>query len=99
VSERNGRFLYKVRPGSETSVVFGTLQGDEIEARITDRLIRVGGITVGNSVFNGVGAGVVVGADGSVSIAAPIPGHFFSCSSRSTRTERKVELPAGEAPG
>lgn len=71
--KQTGRFLYKVRPHYETSVVFGTIHGDEVSARITDRNIQVGGLTVQNSVFNGVMAGVVVRADGSVSVGAPIP--------------------------
>jgi hypothetical protein len=68
-----GKFLYKVRPSSETSVVFGKIDGGEVTASISDRQIKVGGITIENCVFNGVGAGVVVGYDGSVGIGAPIP--------------------------
>ena len=74
VSEKGGRgFLYKVRPGAETSVVFGTLQGEEVTARITDRMIQVGGIRVENCQFDGPMAGVVVRADGGTGIGAPIP--------------------------
>lgn len=73
VSASGGRFLYKIRPGSETSVVFGTLQGQEIDARITDTMIRVGGVTLQNNTFVGAMAGVVVRADGGVGIGAPIP--------------------------
>lgn len=73
VDRKTGRFLYKVRPGSETSVVFGTIRGKEISAVVTDRRIRVGGITVENCVFNGVGAGIVVDESGGVGIGAPIP--------------------------
>jgi hypothetical protein len=72
VGAADGSFLYKVRPGSETSVVFGTLKG-EVEAKITDKKIQVGGILIENCTFAGVGAGVVVSADGSVGIGAPIP--------------------------
>lgn len=73
VAKATGRFLYKVRPASETSVVFGKLDGGEISVRITDRAIQVGGITVENNRFIGSTAGVVVGPDGSVGIGAPIP--------------------------
>src|SRR5690348_9973760 len=31
VGDRAGGFLYKVRPGSETSVVFGTISGEEVD--------------------------------------------------------------------
>jgi hypothetical protein len=74
VSDRQtGRFLYKVRPHYETSVVFGKIDGGEVSARITDRNIQVGGITLENNVFIGVMAGVVVRLDGSVGIGASIP--------------------------
>jgi hypothetical protein len=71
--KQTGRFLYKIRPSSETSVVFGKIDGGEISATITDRVIRVGGITIENCIFNGVGAGIVVDANGGVGIGAPIP--------------------------
>jgi hypothetical protein len=71
--KKTGKFLYKVRPGSETSIVFGKLDRGEIPARISDRLIQVGGITVENCRFLGNMAGVVVEPDGSVRIGAPIP--------------------------
>jgi hypothetical protein len=68
-----GRFVYKVRPGSDTSVVFGTITSGEVEARITDRMLSVGGVTVTMSTFTGAMAGVVVHEDGSVGVGAPIP--------------------------
>ena len=74
VSERgSGRFLYKIRPGSETSVAFGKLGGGEISVTLSDRKIQVGGITLENNVFGGNMAGVVVRPDGSTGIGAPIP--------------------------
>jgi hypothetical protein len=49
-----GRFLYKVRPGSETSIVFGRPTGEEgMGARVTDRMIQVGGNTFESLAFNG----------------------------------------------
>ena len=68
-----GHFMYKIRPGSETSVVFGKIDGGEILARITDRLIQVGGITIENCAFSGVGAGIVVDSREQVGIGCPIP--------------------------
>ena len=73
VAKGTGKFLYKVRPASETSVAFGKLDGGEISARITDRAIQVGRITVENNRFIGSLAGVVVATDGSVGVGAPIP--------------------------
>ena len=74
VSQRgSGKFLYKVRPGQESSAVFGALRGEEIIARITDRKIQVGEITVENNRFIGGKAGVIVRADGTVGIGCAIP--------------------------
>lgn len=67
------RFLYKVRPASETSVAFGKLDGGEITAQITDKKIQVGGINVQNNTFSGVMAGVVVDANGGLGIGASLP--------------------------
>lgn len=68
-----GRFLYKFRPDSETSIVFGKIDADEISAKISDKRIQVGGLTLENCTFNGVGAGVVVEENGAVGIGAPFP--------------------------
>ena len=73
VSDKTGKFLYKVRPHYETSVVFGKIDGGEVLVRITDRNIQVGGNTIANSVFIDTMAGVVVRADGGMGIGARIP--------------------------
>lgn len=74
----SGKFLYKIRPGSETSVAFGKLEGGEISASISDKRIQVGGITLENNRFVGNMAGVVVRPDGGVAIGAPIPPKVLS---------------------
>ena len=71
--KKSGRFLYKIRPASESSVAFGKLDGGEISARITDRMIQVGGITLENNKFVGAMAGVMVDTKGGVGIGAAIP--------------------------
>lgn len=67
------RFLYKVRPGSETSVAFGKLDGGEISVRITDKHIQAGGLDLVNNTFDGSQAGVVVYENGSIGVSAPLP--------------------------
>ena len=69
----SGKILYKVRPGSETSIAFGKIDGGEISARVSDHSIQVGGVTVENNWFHGAMAGVVVQTNGGVGIGAPIP--------------------------
>lgn len=71
--KKTNRFLYKIRPGSETSVAFGKLDGGKISAKITDTKIQVGGITLENNIFDGVMAGVVVEENGGIGIGAPLP--------------------------
>lgn len=73
VDRQTKRFLYKIRPGSETTVVFGLIKGKTLEARITDKKIIAGNVTIENCLFDGFGAGVVISADGSAGIAGPIP--------------------------
>lgn len=73
MDKESGKFLYKVRPGSETSIAFGKIDGGEISARISDRSIQVGGITVENNTFSGAMAGVVVDPNGGIGIGAAIP--------------------------
>jgi len=70
---KTGRFLFKVRPGAETSIVFGLIQGRTLKARIKDRIMIIGNATFENNTFNGCSAGVVVRDDGSMEIGAPIP--------------------------
>jgi hypothetical protein len=74
VSDRkSSRFIYKIRPDSETTVAFGRIDGEEISVRITDTHIHVGTNTIENVTFNGVGAGVVVNPNGGFALGAPIP--------------------------
>jgi hypothetical protein len=74
VDRATGHFLYKVRPDSETSIVFSKgIRGEEVSAVVTDRVIRVGGVTVKNCIFGGVGAGIVVDESGRINVAGPIP--------------------------
>lgn len=72
-----GGFLYKVRPGNETSIAFGRIRDGEFEVRISDRRIQAGGIILENNTFNGVMAGVVIRDDGSVGIGAALPSEII----------------------
>jgi len=76
--KETGRFLYKFRPESETSIVFGKIDGGEISAKISDRRIQVGGIVIENCTFSGVEAGIVVDEHGGIGIGAPIPKSLLS---------------------
>lgn len=74
VARKNSvQFLYKLRPDSETSVVFGRIDGQEMSVRITDRKIRIGGSVLENNTFVGNMAGVTVSSNGSLSIGSILP--------------------------
>jgi len=74
VDRETGRFLYKVRPTSTTSVLFGLRLGDEeIPVSVSDKWIKVRTSRIRNNVFEGVAAGVTVREDGSFAIRAQIP--------------------------
>lgn len=68
-----GKFLYKFRPEPETYIVFRKLDGSETSARISDKQIQVGSVTVRNCILEGIGAGIALDENGSVGIGAPIP--------------------------
>ena len=69
----SGELLYRIHPGSQASITFGTSKGDEISVKVCDRSIEAGGVTFENKRFNGVGASVAIARDGSVKIGAKIP--------------------------
>ena len=69
----SGELLYRVHPGPEANITFGTIKGDEIAVKISDRSIEAGGVSFTNKRFNGTGAGVAIARDGSVNIGFEIP--------------------------
>jgi hypothetical protein len=74
VSEkRTNRFLYKIRPGSETSVAFGMLEKGNVVVRITDAFLQIGSTKVQNNVFDDNMAGVIVDESGTISIGVRLP--------------------------
>jgi hypothetical protein len=73
VNRETNQFIYKVRPGSETSIVFGTIGGKELNVSVTDQQIQIGSSKIVNCTFNGVGAGVVINKSGGFAIGAPLP--------------------------
>lgn len=68
-----GKFLYKVRPDSETSVVFGKISGGEETIKITDSKIMVGDSSFERNNILGFMVGIMVDDDGRISVGAPVP--------------------------
>ncbi|HQQ14559.1 MAG TPA: hypothetical protein PK764_03410 [Deltaproteobacteria bacterium] len=71
-----GAFLYKVRPGSNNSSIFGSIRGNETEIRISDREIKVGTNVFQNNIILGMPVGIHVMKDGSIAMGAQFPPEF-----------------------
>lgn len=68
-----GAFQYKLRPGSKNSSVFGRINGEETEIKITDREIRVGTNTFQNNLISGFAVGITVDSKGGIGMGAGLP--------------------------
>lgn len=74
ISDRiSQKFLYKIRPDSETSIIFGTLSGENISAVINDKEIRIGKGKITRNTVAGCDVGVIVEENGRVGIGASMP--------------------------
>jgi hypothetical protein len=63
-----GRFVHKLRSGTETSLVFGTLRGNEVECVIRDGSLRIGTFTFAKNLLVNAIVGVALKPDGRVSM-------------------------------
>ena len=72
VADKTGKFIYKIRPGSETSIVFGKIEQGGHTIVITDKEIRANGSILRNNVAKGA-AGIIVNEDGSVGLGGSLP--------------------------
>ena len=68
-----GAFLYKLRPGSKNSSIFGKIRGEETEIRVTDREIRIGTNVFQNNTVLGSAVGIKIGKDGSIAMGVGLP--------------------------
>jgi hypothetical protein len=82
-----GKFLYKIRPGSDTSIALGTLKDAELWVRVSDRHIQAPGITVNYS-SHGNKTGVVVYANGDVGVGGMIPPFIYQAMEELGRAPR-----------
>ena len=64
----SGKFIYKLRPGSATSIVFGTLGGKDVECVIRDGSLSIGGVTLRSNQFQGGQVGVHLSSNGALGI-------------------------------
>jgi hypothetical protein len=70
---KTGMFLYKLRPGNKSSSIFGRINGNETEIKITDREIRIGTNTFQNNLVSGFNVGIIVDSKGGIGMGAGLP--------------------------
>ncbi len=70
---KTGAFLYKLRPGNKNSSIFGRINGEETEIKITDREIRIGTNTFQNNLVSGFAVGIIVDGNGVIGMGAGLP--------------------------
>ncbi len=73
-----GAFLYKLRPGNKNSSIFGRINGEETEIKITDREIRIGTNSFQNNQISGSAVGIIVDSNGDIGMGAGLPSELQS---------------------
>ncbi|HFC54431.1 MAG TPA: hypothetical protein ENJ43_08375 [Gammaproteobacteria bacterium] len=70
---KTGAFLYKLRPGNKNSSIFGRINGEETEIKITDKEIRIGTNVFQNNIVSGFAVGIIVDGNGGIGMGAGLP--------------------------
>ncbi len=74
VNPATGQTIYKVRPGTELSILFGNTREGEVTATITARHIDINGTYFERARISASGVGIMVTTDGrQTSMGMPIP--------------------------
>ena len=77
--KKTGKLLYKIKPGSETEIVFSKNDGGEILAKISDNQLKLGKMKREIFQFNGETATLGIRDDDSIiSGSSRLPSSFFS---------------------
>lgn len=66
-------FIYKVRPEYKGSSIFGKINGEEKEMKITDKNINYAGNIFSCNIFDGTPVGIKINSDGSFGMGGGIP--------------------------
>ena len=70
---KTGAFLYKLRPGNKNSSIFGRINGEETEIKITDKEIRIGTNVFQNNIVSGFAVGIIVDGNGGIGMGSGLP--------------------------
>ncbi|GJL73824.1 MAG: hypothetical protein NMNS01_30230 [Nitrosomonas sp.] len=71
--KESGKFLYKIRPKSKNTSIFGSINGEETKIKITDTEIRVGTNSFQNNTVTGFSVGIMVNKDGGMAMGCGLP--------------------------
>ena len=72
-AKESNRFIYKIRPASETSIVFGNIVGDNLSVKINDRQIIVNTNIFERNMISNLPVGLTVKLNGSISMGSQLP--------------------------
>ena len=72
-NSETGSFIYKLRPGNKNSSIFGRINGEETEIKITDKQILVGINTFQNNQVTGCEVGIIIDKNGGIGMGAGLP--------------------------
>ena len=71
----SGKLLYRIRPGSRRSTIFGVIGSQETEIEVLDREVRIGTSVFKHNIVAGLDVGVEV-CRGRIIIGASLPADF-----------------------
>jgi hypothetical protein len=72
-NSETGSFIYKLRPGNKNSSIFGRINGEETEIKISDKQILIGTNTFQNNHVIGCAVGIIVNKNGGIGMGAGLP--------------------------
>ena len=79
---KTGSFIYKLRPGNKNSSIFGRINGEETEIKITDKKILIGTNIFQNNQVTDCAVGIIINKDGGIGMGADLPPEIQSIFSK-----------------
>ena len=76
--KKNDNFIFKLRPESDTSIVFGKIEGKDLSVIINDRRIIVNTNTFERNMVVGFPIGITVKLDGTITMGSQFPPELVS---------------------
>lgn len=71
-------FLFKIRPSSDTSIVFGTIEQNGLSIIINDKLIIINGNKFERNTFVDIPVGIIIKSNLNISVGCQFPSELSS---------------------